>query len=349
MKIGILLSGGVDSAVALATLVEEGHEVVAYHMKTMPDQFFIDREVKHKVCCSPSDTLDAKMIAKQFNVPIKIIDLHQIFFERIIKYYLNEYKNGRTPNPCFMCNREIKFGYLMDLALSDGMDYVASGHYARVIDGKLYKAADEEKDQSYFLASVERNRFGKIIFPNGDKTKEEVRDLAKRYSIHVHSKEDSQDLCFIPDGDQERFFLEHGIRMSPGPIFDKYGKKLGEHRGLINYTIGQRKIGLAAGEKLYVKRICADRNAIIVGNAEDVKSRYFTVRNLNILVDCSRKFRATVKIRRNFAEKECEVEINDGFASVKTDEPLFAITPGQAAVFYRDDLVIGGGIIDSVL
>ncbi len=349
LKIGIMLSGGVDSAVALATLKEEGHEVIAYHMKTMPDQFFLDREIRHKVCCSPSDTFDAKLIASQLGVVIKIVDVHRQFYERIIKYYLDEYSRGRTPNPCYLCNRAIKFGYLMDFILSDGMDLVASGHYARVIGSKLYKAVDREKDQSYFLASVEKHRFERIIFPNGYKTKEQVRELARKYSIHVHSKEDSQDLCFIPDGDQERFFAEHGVQIKPGPIFDKFGKKVGEHKGLIHYTVGQRRIGLARGERLYVRRLCAERNAIIVGNLEDVQSKVFTVTKLNMLVDCPKYFKARVKIRRNFEEKECEVELKNDLAVVRTAEPLFAITPGQAAVFYDNELVLGGGIIEEVL
>nr|WP_041446575.1 tRNA 2-thiouridine(34) synthase MnmA [Pseudothermotoga thermarum] len=349
MKIGVMLSGGVDSAVALATLKEEGHRIVAYHMKTMPDEFFVNREIKHKVCCSPSDTLDAKIIANQFGVPLKIVNLHEVFHEKIITYFLNEYKSGRTPNPCFMCNQKIKFGYLMDLMLADGMDMVASGHYARIIDGKLYKAIDKERDQSYFLASVERHRLEKIIFPNGDKTKEQVREIAKKYSIHVHSKKDSQDLCFIPDGDHERFFIEHGVQVKPGPIFDKYGRKIGEHKGLIHYTIGQRKLGISVGERLYVKRLCAERNAVIVGTLEDVKSDKFIVKDLNLLIDCPKRFKATVKIRRNFNEESCEVEITNNVAVVKTEKPLFAVTPGQAAVFYDGDLVIGGGIIDSVL
>jgi len=349
VKIGILLSGGVDSAVALYQLRNEGYEIVAYHMKTMKDEFFLNRQIKHKICCSPSDTADAKLIAKTAGVPLKVVDLHEIFKEKIITYYLQEYARGRTPNPCYFCNRFIKFGYLMDLMIEDGVDVISSGHYARVADGKLLRALDKEKDQSYFLASIEKERLKKIVFPNGDKTKDEIRDIAKKAGIHVHSKAESQDLCFIPDGDQKRFFEEQGIKIKSGPIFDKYGKKIGEHTGLINYTIGQRKIGVSAGERVYVTRICADRNALIVGNEKDVQSDKFSVIDFNLLVDIDKNFEATVKVRKNSTEVPCKVSLENHRVIVKTTMPVFAVAPGQAAVFYRGDIVIGAGIIEKIL
>ncbi|HEY8541269.1 MAG TPA: tRNA 2-thiouridine(34) synthase MnmA [Pseudothermotoga sp.] len=349
LRIGVLLSGGVDSAVALYTLKEQGHEVIAYHMKTMHDEFYIQRQIKHKVCCSPSDTFDAQIIADQLKVPLRIIHLQDIFKKLIIDYYLEEYKQGKTPNPCYFCNRLIKFGYLMDLMLQDNVDFVSSGHYARIIDGKLYKAVSKEKDQSYFLASIERERLKKIVFPNGDKTKDEIRKIAKKANIHVHDKTESQDLCFIPDSNQLRFFEEFGIDVKPGPILDKNGKKIGEHTGLVKYTIGQRKIGISTGEKSYVIKICAQENTLIVGNEKDVYSKGFSVRNLNILTDLEKEFVSTVKVRKNSEEVPCAVTLNNDSAIVKTDKPIFAVTPGQAAVFYKDEMVLASGIIDEVL
>lgn len=349
MKVGVLLSGGVDSAVALYSLLEAGYEVVAYHMKTMPDEFYLTRQIKHKVCCSPADTFDAQLIAKRFNVPLKVIHVEDHFRQTIVRYYLEEYRNGRTPNPCYLCNRLVKFGFMMDLILNDGADMIASGHYARIIDGKLYKAVDKEKDQSYFLASIERSRLPRIIFPNGDKTKSQVREIAAKAKIHVHSKQESQDLCFIPDGDQERFFKDYGVDFSEGPIYDVEGNLLGRHKGLIHYTIGQRRIGVALGSRMYVVRIDAQRNAIIVGKEEDVYRDRFVVTNLNLLVDLPERFTALVKVRKNTPEVPCSVEHDGIKAKVKTEQPLFAVTPGQAAVFYDGEQVLGGGIIEEIL
>ncbi|WP_165274489.1 tRNA 2-thiouridine(34) synthase MnmA [Thermotoga sp. Ku-13t] len=349
MKVGVLLSGGVDSAVALYSLLEAGHEVIAYHIKTVPDEFYLSRQIKHKVCCSPADTFDAQLIAQHFKVPFKVLHIEEFFHRNIIQYYLSEYKNGRTPNPCYLCNRLVKFGLVMDLILKDGADMVASGHYARIVDGKLYRAIDREKDQSYFLASIEKERLSKIVFPNGDKTKVQVREIASRVKIHVHSKEESQDLCFIPDGDQERFFKEHGIEFDEGPIYDSSGKELGKHRGLIHYTIGQRKLGVSLGSRMYVVRIDAKNNAIIVGKEEEVYRDRFTVTHFNPLVDLPGRFTASVKVRKNSDEVACSVSQKDGVVEVKTKEPIFAVTPGQVAVFYDGDLVLGSGIIEEVL
>lgn len=349
MKIGVLLSGGVDSAVALYSLLESGHDVVAYHMKTMPDEFYLERQIKHKVCCSPLDSLDAQLIAQRFKVPFKVLHVENFFHSNIVEYYINEYKGGRTPNPCYLCNRLVKFGFVMDRILEDGMDMVASGHYARIIDGKLYKALYEEKDQSYFLASIERQRLSRIIFPNGDKTKQQVREIAAKAQIHVHSKRESQDLCFIPDGVQEKFFQDHGVTFEPGPMYDVQGREIGQHRGLVNYTIGQRKIGVSLGKKMYVVRLDARRNALIVGEERDVYRDRFTVNQLNLLIDLPKEFKAKVKVRKNSPEISCHVR-HDGFkAEVKSDEPIFAVTPGQIAVFYDGDLVLGGGIIEDNL
>ncbi|WP_448376139.1 tRNA 2-thiouridine(34) synthase MnmA [Fervidobacterium sp.] len=348
IKVGILLSGGVDSAVALYLLLKDGYDVTAYHMKTVRDELYITKEIKHKVCCSPSDTYDAQMIAKKFNVPIKIVHIEDVFKEKIVNYFINENLLGRTPNPCFFCNDYIKFGVVMDIALNDGMDYIASGHYARIIDGKLYKAVDDAKDQSYFLASIKKEKLSKILLPNGNYSKDEIRKIAQEQGIHVAQKIDSQDLCFLPDNDLKGFFADHNVVVEPGNIITTEGKILGKHEGLPFYTIGQRKLGIAAGSKLYVKTKNVDGNFIVVAPVEELYEKHMTVSNINwYLEEISTEFRATVKIRKKFKEIACNVKHVDGRLQVAFDEPAFGVTPGQIAVFYDNSQVLCAGVIAS--
>jgi tRNA-specific 2-thiouridylase len=351
VKVGVLLSGGVDSAVALYLLLEEGYDVTAYHMKTVRDELYITKQIKHKVCCSPSDTFDAQMIAKKFGVPFKIIHVEDIFKERIIDYFINENLIGRTPNPCFFCNEYIKFGAVMNVALRDGMEYVASGHYARIIDGKLYKAVDESKDQSYFLASIKKEKLRRIILPNGYYTKEEIRKIAQQQGIHVAQKIDSQDLCFLPDNDLKGFFRDLGIDVKPGNIITTDGRIIGKHEGLPFYTIGQRKLGIAAGSKFYVRAKNVDGNFILVAPVDELYDKHMVVSNLNVYDDyLPNEFRASVKIRKKFKEVGCTVQYKDedgGKLFVTFDEPTFAVTPGQIAVFYDGPRVICAGVIES--
>lgn len=351
-KVGVLLSGGVDSAVALYLLLERNYDVTAYHMKTVGDELYITKEIKHKVCCSPSDTYDAYMIAKKFNVPFKVVHVENAFKEKIISYFIKENLVGRTPNPCFFCNDYIKFGIVMDFAISDGMEYVASGHYARVVDGKLYKAMDKSKDQSYFLASIKREKFKKILLPNGEYSKEEIRKIAEKAGIHVAQKIDSQDLCFVPDNDFRSFFEDNGVQIKGGNIITTEGKIIGQHEGFPFYTIGQRKFGVATGKKYYVKSKNVDGNFLVVGLANEVYSKKMIVVNLNILSEDFKlpdEFLATVKIRKKFNEVECSAKLikinNEDALAVEFKEPAFAVTPGQIAVFYNGEQVICAGVI----
>ncbi|MCX7654326.1 MAG: tRNA 2-thiouridine(34) synthase MnmA [Fervidobacterium sp.] len=345
-KVGILLSGGVDSAVALYLLLEQGYDVIAYHMKTVSDELYITKQIKHKVCCSPSDTHDARMIAKKFNVPFKIIHVEEIFKEKIINYFINENLLGRTPNPCFFCNDIIKFGVVFEQAISDGLDFIASGHYARIIDGKLYRAVDKDKDQSYFLASIRKEKLNKILLPNGEYSKDEVRKIAQRVGIHVAQKTDSQDLCFLPDNDFKSFFQEQGIIIQKGNIITSEGRIIGQHSGLPFYTIGQRKFGIATGQKYYVKTKNIDGNYIVVAPLEELYQREMIVGNVNFLDDLPEQFQATVKIRKKFNEISCFVKKLDGKLKVSFEEHVFAVTPGQIAVFYNQDQVLCAGVIE---
>ncbi|MEN3042289.1 MAG: tRNA 2-thiouridine(34) synthase MnmA [Fervidobacterium sp.] len=345
-KVGILLSGGVDSAVALYLLLEQGYDVIAYHMKTVSDELYITKQIKHKVCCSPSDTYDARMIAKKFNVPFKIIHVEEVFKEKIINYFINENLLGRTPNPCFFCNDIIKFGVVFEQAISDGLDFIASGHYARIIDGKLYKAVDKNKDQSYFLASIKKEKLNKILLPNGEYSKDEVRKIAQRVGIHVAQKTDSQDLCFLPDNDFKSFFQEQGITIQKGNIITNEGRIIGQHSGLPFYTVGQRKFGIATGQKYYVKAKNIDGNYIVVAPLEELYQREMIVGNVNFLDDLPEQFQATVKIRKKFNEVSCFVKKLDGKLKISFEQPVFAVTPGQIAVFYNQDQVLCAGVIE---
>lgn len=345
-KVGVLLSGGVDSAVALYLLLKEGYDVTAYHMKTVRDELYINKEIKHKVCCSPSDTYDAQLIARKFGVPFKIVHVEDVFRERIIDYFIDENMLGRTPNPCFFCNDYIKFGVVMEKALEDGMDYVASGHYARIIDGRLHKAIDESKDQSYFLASIKKEKLQRILLPNGLFTKDQIRQIAADIGIHVAQKIDSQDLCFLPDNDFRTFFEEHGAEVQPGNIITTEGKIIGRHEGLPFYTIGQRKLGIATGNKLYVKSKSASGNFLVVAPLNETYQEHMVVSHLNLYEELPGKFSGTVKIRKKSKELKCEATHKENSLVVKFKEPAFAVTPGQVAVFYDGDKVVCSGVIE---
>ncbi|ABR31404.1 tRNA (5-methylaminomethyl-2-thiouridylate)-methyltransferase [Thermosipho melanesiensis BI429] len=326
---------------------KKGYAVTAYHLKTVPDSLYLTKQIKHKVCCSPSDTFDAKKVAQKFGVELKIIHVENVFRETIIKYFINEYKRGRTPNPCFFCNDWIKFGVLLERIIQDGNDYVASGHYALLRDGKLYKAKNKEKDQSYFLASIKREKLGYLVFPNGEYNKDEIRNIAKDLNIHIHSKEDSQDLCFIPDNNIYGFLKENGVGFKEGLIIDTKGNILGTHKGLSNYTIGQRKIGIAVRERMYVLRKDFEKNLLVVGKKGEVFNNKFTVSKLNFLQDVYKKIEGYVKVRKKFKEVKCRVYVDNDNLYVETREPIFAITPGQIAVIYDEDgAVIVSGVIE---
>ncbi|WP_327192009.1 tRNA 2-thiouridine(34) synthase MnmA [Thermosipho atlanticus] len=341
------LSGGVDSAVALYLLLEQGYDVTAYHIKTVPDSIFLTKKITHKVCCSPSDTFDAKKIASFFGVKINIVHLEKEFRDTVIKYFLEEYSKARTPNPCFFCNDWIKFGVLYDIMIRDGMEYISSGHYARIIDGKLFKAKSVDKDQSYFLASIKKEKLSKMVLPNGEYTKEEIREIAKNIGLHVHDKKDSQDLCFVPDSDIPGFLSENGVKIKKGLIIDTLGNVIGTHVGLQNYTIGQRKLRIATGRRVYVKAKDPKKNLLIVGGKDELYSKQFIVTNLNFLQDKGNDFTGYVKVRKKFKEVPCKVYIKNEVMYIETLDPIFAITPGQIAVVYDEDgAVIVSGVIE---
>lgn len=328
MRIAVLMSGGVDSTVAAHLLKEQGHDVVGVHMLHLDDQ----------------DVLAVKDAAKKIGVKLFRIDIREEFRKKVIGYFLSEYKKGRTPNPCYFCNRWIKFGLLFEKLREMGYETIASGHYARVQNGKLYKAKDKKKDQSYFLSSLPREILTKVIFPLSEITKDLVRELATNLNLRV--KEESQDVCFLKNKNLKAFLQENGLK-GEGYFVNKKGEVLGNHDGYFSFTIGQRRgLGISLGKRVYVVDIIARENKVVLGSKTDVMSSGMIVENLNFLEDLPEKFDASVKIRSNFKEQRCTVHIGDGKAFVSFAQKAFAVTPGQIAVFYWDDQVILSGVIE---
>lgn len=355
MKIGVAISGGVDSAVVAAKLKKQGHDVTAYHMKNLPEVLFELIPETKKVCCSPSDTADAMMTSKKLGIDFKLIKLKDDFDNKIIDYFIREYSNGRTPNPCVVCNDELKFGSLMEAAKKDGMEAFASGHYARILEDKehgavLAKGVSPYKDQAYFLSRIKREKLGFLRFPNGEYTKDEIRKEAKEMGLIVHSKRDSQELCFIPDNDYHRFLREKGVEFVPGEIVDIDGKVFGTHKGLPLYTIGQRQgLGIGGGERYYVIGIQIDKNRLIVGSRIETEKKSFVASDLNWLVRVTDSvIKCTCKVRSRMNEVEATVTLVEEKAYVDLEESVNAITPGQLAVFYNGEIVIGSGFIDNM-
>ncbi len=348
------MSGGVDSSVAAALLLREGYEVVGVTMKVWPQDCLSRAEDK---CCGPQAVADARGVAHALGIPHYVVDESEDFSRYVIDYFASEYRSGRTPNPCVVCNEKLKFGRMAEKAAKYGASLVATGHYARIAqqDGhlELHRAADSRKDQSYFLFSLGQEQLEKILFPLGHLTKLEIRAIAKELGLKVHNKEDSQEICFVPGNDYTAFLKSHLGEDSfhKGGIYDTAGHYLGEHEGIELYTVGQRK-GLPGGSKepRYVVRIEPEHKRVIVGAASELLTSRFRISRCSWSPAFSgRSAEATVKIRYNHTG--CLAVItrdSDGTASVSLPVPQRAVTPGQAAVFYQGDLVLGGGWIESL-
>jgi tRNA-specific 2-thiouridylase len=346
VKIVVAMSGGIDSSLAAALLKEEGHDIIGITLQMLPSG-------RHG---SQAET-DAKHVARRLGIPHYLLDFRDIFARQVIDDFCREYRRGRTPNPCIRCNRYIKFGALWDRAREMGADYITTGHHARVEQDEatgtylLKKGIDIQKDQSYFLCQLTREQLSHAMFPIGNLTKEKVRKIADKMNLPVADKPESQEICFIPDDDYAEFlkgYMPQAAR--PGPIINETGNTLGEHRGILSYTIGQRRgLGVAASEPLYVTAIEPERNAVVVGTKEQTYRRELVASTLNWIAD-KPGFPIRVKARVRYRHPEAEALVNtmdDGSVLVKFDEPQMAITPGQAVVFYDGDTVLGGGTINS--
>ena len=356
-RVVVGMSGGVDSSVAAWFLKEQGWEVIGVTMKLWPQDCMTRAEDK---CCGPQAIADARGVAHALGIPHYVVDEAVPFERLVIDYFTEEYRAGRTPNPCIMCNERVKFGNLRDKAAALGADFVATGHYAIVehpedTEGAvpvLRKGLDPKKDQSYFLFSLNSTQLSRTLFPLGHLTKEEIRAVARKLGLKVADKEDSQEICFVPGKDYKEFLRgrlgERGESFQPGGFYDLRGNRLGDHQGIEFFTIGQRK-GLPGGspEPLYVVDIDAAGSRVILGSEEDLLSREFTAGRVTWHGPApAGPVRVTVKVRHGHAGEPAEItSCPDGSAVVRPLEPLRAVTPGQAAVFYDGDRVLGGGWI----
>ncbi len=348
------MSGGVDSSVTAALLKEQGHEVIGLMLRlwSEPGKGAPNR------CCAPDAMAQARHIAGMLDIPFYVIDAKDIFHEKIVEFFIAGYAGGVTPNPCLECNRHIRWEFLLNKALSLGATHLATGHYARtrvladgeIISYQLLKAVDDKKDQSYVLSVLGQQQLSHALFPVGDYLKTEIRDLARKFNLPVAERPDSQDLCFLADNDYRRFLTEHAPGVArPGPIVNRAGKVLGQHQGLPFYTLGQRKgIGVAGPAPYYVLGADPERNALIVGPAAELGQTTMRVGRVNWVggLAPTEPFECGIKIRYKAAERRGTVTpLGPDRAGVTLHEPARDITPGQAAVFYADDVCLGGGII----
>ena len=367
MKIAVAMSGGVDSSAAAAILKEQGHELVGFTMQLWDQRRGINTDENGDPlpsrCCSLDDVYDARRVAEELDFPFYVLNLERDFERDVVQPFVTSYLNGETPIPCVSCNSRLKFASLDRLAVSLGCEKVATGHYARVeFDPitnryKLLRGKNEQKDQSYFLWELTQSQLSRALFPLGEMSKPEAREAAREHGlVGVSEKKESQEICFVPDGDYAGFIdryleYENATERLPGEgeIVDARGRVIGRHEGIHRYTIGQRRgMGIANERALYVISIDADKNRVTAGSSEELQSTEFTVARVNWIAfeNPKESVRAEVRVRyRHTAAPATITPLDNERARIVFDEPQRAITPGQASVFYRGDEVIGGGWI----
>ena len=352
-RVMVGMSGGVDSSVSAALLLRDGYDVSGVTLRLYDGEDY--NAGLTKTCCSLSDAEDARAVCVRLGIPHYVFNFKEAFKNSVIKDFVNEYVCGRTPNPCIECNRSIKFSEMLKRAETLGYDKIATGHYARVVrsdSGRylLCRAADKNKDQTYVLYSMTQEQLSRTLFPLGGLTKPQVREIAEENGFVNAEKPDSQDICFVPDGDYAGFIERFtGEAARHGDFVDESGNVLGEHKGIIRYTVGQRRgLGIAAGKYIYVQKKDPESNRVVLGNEDGLFFKRVTVNRLNFIPfdTLYAPMRVTAKLRYRHTEQPATLyPAENGTAVIEFDEPQRAPSPGQAAVFYDGHTVVGGGTI----
>jgi tRNA-specific 2-thiouridylase len=347
--VAVAMSGGVDSSVAAALLSEQGYDVFGVMLRL----WSAGHEQENR-CCSPEDVSLARRVADQLDIPFYTLDVKETFKEEVVLPFIDDYAKGRTPNPCLRCNRFIRWGFLLDSVEGMGASRLATGHYARLQQKgdryQLFRAADKNKDQSYVLSVLRQHQLSRTLLPLGEITKETVREQAARFNLPTADRADSQDLCFVGHGDYRAFLNDQGVNLDPGgPILNEGGEVLGQHTGLANYTIGQRKgIGISRPSPLYVLEKKMEENALIVGPKELLGRTRFHIEQVNWISGFPPPNDASIQVRVRYKAPEVGATVytrEDGCVEVRLHETVPDVTPGQYAVFYDGDECLGGGII----
>lgn len=351
------MSGGIDSTVAAMLLLEQGYELVGVTYRTF-DNISRGCMEKEKGCCSVDSLFEAKRMAQELGFEHHILDIRQEFKKTVIANFIDEYLHGRTPNPCVICNSTIKWGKLIETANELGCDYIATGHYAQIGHQNdrwyLRKGADLSKDQTYFLWTLTQENLSRTIFPLGELTKPQVRQIAFEHGYEkLSQKGESQEICFIPDNDYRTFLAEqvedYAKKYGPGYFIDTTGKKLGQHKGFPSYTIGQRKgLGIALGQPMFVIAIHPEDNTVVLGTKDELQGNTFYAKNINLMkyTQLPEGLQVCAKIRYRNAGGKAFLYPEDDRIRVVFDEPMDSITPGQSAVFYENEDLVAGGYIE---
>ena len=356
-KVVIGMSGGVDSSVAAYILKEQGYDVTGITMQVWPDsEDFFEREGG---CCSLSAVNDARRVADKLGIYFYVLNFKEIFEKKVINNFIDEYLNGRTPNPCIVCNKYIKFEELLQKSEQLGAYYVATGHYATVsFDEKsgrylLLRAKDDKKDQTYALYNMTQYQLQHTLMPLGPYRKTEIREIAEKIGLEVANKPDSEEICFVPDNNHGRFIAEAVPgKVKPGNFIDENGKIIGKHKGIVNYTIGQRKgLGMSFGKPMFVIDILPNTNEVVLGSEKSIMKKSLYAEDVNLIPfeTLNEPMRVTAKIRYMAKETEATIMPYKNGIKVEFDDAVRAITKGQSVVFYDGDIVVGGGIIKEIM